>query len=232
MDKDIARAELLGALLGDGCLSKTKTQSKYFIYFCGNKLKDHAYFSSYIPFLFKAVFGKTVYSKVRKHENTIFIKFSDKSLFYHLNSLGLPIGKKYESMTVPSIVQITDDAFFAFVRGLFDTDGCVVLSKQHRLIPYYPRIEISSKSKAFLQSILSILEQHSFSGSLSNKCKGQYRLELPGFSNLQLWQTLIGSSNNRNQQKLLNASKSYLNACKPRPRIHAPIAQPVERASD
>ncbi len=216
MDKDVACSELLGILCGDGCLSnpQRKNHVKYYVYCCGNKLKDFDYVSRYVPFLFSHCFGKSVSAKVKNGENTIYIKFSDKVLFAKLRDLGIPVGVKYASLRIPAFASKTKERQLAFIRGMFDTDGCVVLSKQHRTTAYYPRIEICSKSFSFLDSIFAILKRNGFFGSLSKQGKGYYRLEVPGFENLKKWLLLIGSSNKRNLLKFDQASKTYLNAPK------------------
>jgi hypothetical protein len=210
MEKDLALAELLGMMCGDGCLSTSKTQVKYYIYCSGNSLKDTDYFERYVPGLFYKVFRKIISSHKRKDENTVFIKFSDKRIFKKLQKLEIPVGKKYSLLKIPNFALKTADRQLAFIRGLFDTDGCVILSKQHREKPYYPRIEIKSKSYAFLNAILRLLKSRGFTGSISQNSEN-YRMEMAGFKNLKLWCSLIGSSNKRNLIQLSEASKTYLN---------------------
>ncbi|MBR9699445.1 hypothetical protein GOV09_03260, partial [Candidatus Woesearchaeota archaeon] len=88
-------------------------------------------------------------------------------------------------------------------RGLFDTDGCVVLSRQHRENPYYPRLEIASKSRTFLVGIIQRLRGLGFYGSVSRKAI-HFRLEIPGFTNLDLWMKLIGMNNPKHLVKVQN----------------------------
>ena len=121
MKKDVACAELLGILCGDGCLSKSSIQVKYFIYCSGNKLKDLDYFKRYVPRLFYEVFEKRVVAKERTDENTVYIKFSDKLLFARLHKLGLPIGYKYDELKIPPFVTKSKGLQLAFIRGVFDT---------------------------------------------------------------------------------------------------------------
>ena len=204
---NVKLAELLGMMCGDGCLSKTQ-QGKHFVYCSGNRLKDKEYFGNYVPNLFLTVFGKTVVAHERETPKIIYIKFSDKQLFYALHELELPIGTKYEQLKIPQLVLEKEEYKLAFIRGLF------VFSKQHRGFPYYPRIEITSKSHRFLLSVFNVLLEHGFFGSLSNKGKNYSRLELPGFKNIERWQSFIGSSNERNLSQLEQANKSYLNPLK------------------
>jgi len=191
-------AELMGMMFGDGCLSRSG--NKHFVYLCGHKIDDFEYHSNVTKRLFKELFDKDIKIHFRTRENTLYIKFSDAAIFNQIKSFGMPVGKKYANLKMPRWLH--EDLFlFAFLRGLFDTDGCVVLSKQHKKIKYYPRLEIASKSKTFLLDILKKLREKGFYGSVS--VKGDcYRLELPGFNNLSLWMTCIGMKNSKHIRKI------------------------------
>ena len=196
---NVKYAEFIGLMFGDGCLSKTG-RARY-IYIAGHKINDLEYHTSITKNLFKELFNKDVKIEFRKDEETLFIRFSDKALFEELSEY-LPIGSKYRHLTTPPIILQDKECFFAFVRGLADTDGCVVFSKQHKSYRYYPRIEITSKSKAFLIEILSQLKRYGFYGSVSHKGKENYRLEIPGNKNLDYWLSLIGFNNPTKMEKI------------------------------
>jgi intein/homing endonuclease len=197
--KNKAIAELLGIILGDGCLSRSG--NKHSLYICGHKKDDLEYYETIVVPLIKNVLNKYVKINFKNGEQTLFVRFSDKKVFYYLNSLGVPIGKKYENLRIPPVIE-KENLVPAFLRGLFATDGCVILSKQHRKTHYYPRIEISSKSKSFLDSILQFLKTIGFNGSVSNKGKCCYRLEIPGFKNLINWHRLVGFANIKHHKKV------------------------------
>ncbi len=190
--------ELIGIMLGDGCLSKS--DSKHIVYISGHKIKDYKYHNQVTRNIFKKLFNKDIKIEFRRFENTLFIRFSDKQIFQVLNKF-LPIGTKYGSIKLPEETLRNQDYFNCMVRGLFDTDGCVVLSKQHRKIPYYPRFEIASKSRKFLEGVLELLERQGFYGSVSKKGK-HFRLEIPGFKNLEKWMLNIGTNHNKNQRNI------------------------------
>ncbi len=192
-------AELLGLMAGDGCLSRTNRSR--LIYIAGHKTDDLEYHTLTTKVLFKELFNKEIVIKFRKKEHALFIKFSDKLIFEELSRF-LPIGKKYATLKVPDEVLSSKEFFFAFVRGLADTDGCIVFSKQHRNYRYYPRVEITSKSKPFLVTILSELRKYDFYGSVSHKGKQNYRLEIPGNKNLKNWLNNIGFSNPTKMNKI------------------------------
>jgi hypothetical protein len=185
-------AELLGLMAGDGCLSHTG-KARY-IYIAVHKVDDFQYHTKITKQLFRELFSKEIKINFRKKENALFIQFSDKYIFEELSKY-LPVGKKYETLKIPEEILVNKEFLFAFVRGLVDTDGSIIFSKQHRDKAYYPRIEISSKSKEFLLVILSKLRENRFYGSVSHKGKENYRMEIPGHKNLKNWLENIGFNN-------------------------------------
>lgn len=192
-------AELIGLMAGDGCLSLDGKAKR--IYISGHKKDDLKYHQQTTKKLFKKIFNKEVNIQFKKHENTLFIRFSDKRIFKELAKY-LPIGKKYENLQIPNQILKNKKNLFAFTRGLSDTDGCIVFSKQHRDYPYYPRIEITSKSQSLLQTLLSELKKNGFYGSVSHKGKQSFRLEFPGNKNLDRWLKIIGFNNKKHLKKI------------------------------
>ncbi len=177
-------AELLGIMSGDGCLSNTGKSN--LVYICGHIKDDFEYHNNITKNLFKEIFNKEVNLYKRYKQNVVIIRFSDKVIFNEL-SKNLPIGIKYDKLKTPKTIVNNSKFLFSFVRGLVDTDGTIIFSKQHRKKHYYPRIEISSKSKTFLQDILFYLKKEGFYGSVSHKVKNIYLLDVPGFKNLNFW---------------------------------------------
>jgi len=197
MDEKLA--ELIGIMAGDGCLSTYC--KKYMIYISGHKKDDLEYHTNITKKLFQDIFNKETSIQLKKSENTLFIRFSDKDIFKILSNY-LPIGNKYEKLKIPIEIINNKRYFFNFMRGFSDTDGSIIFSKQHKEIAYYPRIEIASKSKNLLNSILSKLKENGFYGSVSHKGKKAYRLELPGTKNLTKWLKEIGFNNNKHIRKI------------------------------
>ena len=171
------------------------------VYIAGHKTDDSDYHKNITKSLFKEIFNKEIKIQFKKKQNALFIRFSDKEIFNELSKY-LPIGKKYKKLQIPPEILSRKELFFAFTRGLADTDGCIVFSKQHRIEHYYPRIEISSKSKNFLLAIFSELKKYNFYGSVSYKGKENYRLEIPGNKNLTNWLNNIGFNNPTKLKKI------------------------------
>ena len=204
-------AELLGIMYGDGCLSNST--NKNIIYISGNKYVDFEYHDKITKKLFSQVFDKKINIAVRNDENTLFIRFSDKQIFNAFEELGMPVGLKLDKLNLPSKIKNDRDLMHHFIRGVTDTDGCLIFSKQHGKRHYYPRIEVTNKSEKFLKEILVFLKDEGFYGSVSNKGVG-YRLEIPGFKNLQRWLEAIGFNN----PKYIKKMEAHLGPLTPRTR--------------
>lgn len=191
-------AELVGIVLGDGCLSRSC--KKYNVYVCGHKFDDFEYHDKVIRKLFLDVFNKTVNISKKKNENTIYMRFRDKTVFSILHSLGIPIGKKYGFLHIPDWIKRNNFLFYSFIRELVDTDGDLSIKKR-KIVSPYPIIRIRSKSKEFLTEILTILRDNDFYGNIYTSC-GCSTLSIPGYQNFSKWLELIGFNNMKHIRKI------------------------------
>jgi intein/homing endonuclease len=86
--------------------------------------------------------------------------WSTKLVEYKSQYLGLPLGKKIE-FTIPEEIFQNDKLSRNFLRGYFDTDGCLYLEKKNEKL--YPRVEVSTISKKFSKQLVEILSRLGFS---------------------------------------------------------------------
>lgn len=116
-------AELLGILFGDGHLSN------YQIIVTTNSVtdKEHALF---VQKLFEQIFHDRPSIMARKDERSVVITLSSRAASDYLHEFGMPRGNKIkENFFIPDWIK--DDRGYqkAFMRGLFDTDGCIYADK-------------------------------------------------------------------------------------------------------
>ena len=114
-------AEFFGILFGDGHLSNYQAS----ISTSSQTDREHAL---YTQKLIKELFKIEPYLKVKRNENVINVVASSRNLVKYLNENGMPIGNKIENnLTAPKWIK--DNSLYrkGFIRGLFDTDGCVYL---------------------------------------------------------------------------------------------------------
>jgi len=190
--------------MGDGCLSYVHSYAnggpKYFVHIAGDSRHDFKFFI-YIVSLIHKLFGLNVRIRKRVNFNGIEIGFSSKSMFALLRNLGFPVGKK-RHITIPDIF-LQNNLWSHVIRGIFDTDGCLVFSKQHRNLAYYPRIEITSSSLELIKQLRCLLLNSEFNCSYRLAGKRCWKLEVAGVQNLKRWICKIGFNNSRHVQKYL-----------------------------
>ena len=144
MDK-LDLAELIGILLGDGCIGVYKTRA-------GNKIKiqhrvkitldsnvDSEY-AEYVKTLLDSILNVNSLIRKRKGENALDVLTFRKHAFdFLVNSVGLRISPKRYRATIPSEFQ---DSVYGLrvLRGYCDTDGSLVITNNNGTV--YPRIEM------------------------------------------------------------------------------------------
>ncbi len=199
-------AELIGIHLGDGSLYKDKKYG-YKICYYGNLKKDSLYMN-YISKLFFKLFNikpkKGTYTK----RNLIrLLVHSKKLFFFYKDCLKLPDGTK-KNLRIPNYIKNNQNFLISFLRGLFDTDGCVTIQKFRKY--KYPLIKISTKHKNFAREISSSLRSLDIPSFITIK-KDKENHE--GFDvvvrnkNTKKFFEIIGSNNPRNIKKFKKVCK-------------------------
>lgn len=155
LDNDLA--EVLGILNGDGCLSPCNYEISVTL-----DSQEEAYIE-YVKNLLEKVFELEF--KLRELKNAVQVKTYSKDLIKRLNEkYSLPVGEKIGSLEVPLVVRNSQEFSKCYIRGLFDTDGCVYLKRKNQ-----PSIEIVSKDPNFLGQIKEVLESLGFKAGISGK---------------------------------------------------------------
>ncbi len=210
LPKDLTKelAEETGIHVGDGSLymSKKGTDTKY-VYNISGGYDDELYFQEFvIPLIYRLYHIHPLIYKPKKGKS-IELRYQSKALAHFKKSLGLPVGKK-DFIETPKFI-LSSPFRLDFIRGLFDTDGCLSFKKKHKNVKYYPVIDITSKSFELINQISKILHKQSFTTSkiisetrLRNKtlCTNN-RIYLYGKKNLIKWMNLIGTSQPKNIKK-------------------------------
>lgn len=187
--------EFYGALLGDGCLVRFrdyKNTRRYVIQLTGNLKLDKDYWI-YLTALLSNQYKLHSYYYERPKNNCCVLTIKNKGLFYELNKkFFVPIGLKYGKLKLPNNILNLPWKVKKFVlRGLFDTDGCIIANKRENY--RYPWIVISSKSERFRNQLIKMLKEQNYPAynTGSDVC-------VRGISNVKRWFDDIGSSNSRN----------------------------------
>ena len=189
-------AEEIGIHLGDGCLSFNK---KYFS--VKTNKKEEQYMLNFIFPLYKKLFNLDL--KLMKLESVVGFEICSNALFNFKNQvLDIPFGEKVERIIVPKVILDTKnkEIYRSFIRGLFDTDGCVYLVKSKN---NYSKISFTLKSEKLIGEVKDMLNKLGF----IPYC-GKYVIDLNGPTMLKKWIKEINSNNPKNLAKLQQASSS------------------------
>tara|TARA_Y100000310_G_C20680119_1_gene815426 strand:+ start:1318 stop:2007 length:690 start_codon:yes stop_codon:yes gene_type:complete len=199
-------AELIGAHYGDGSMSKSKNYS-YCISYWGNLSKD----SEYLLYLNEIIFSlfniKFKLKKIEKRNTLALYKDSKKLFYFYKRCLGIEPGPK-KSLRIPDYIKENKRLLIMFIRGLFDTDGCVTLQRDRGY--KYILIKLCTKHKGFAEDIkqeLAGLGLKSFITRKTWKNNVGYDVVLR-YKNASDFFALIGSSNIRNRNKFIRLVSS------------------------
>jgi hypothetical protein len=194
MDINEGFCELYGILIGDGCLSKYRSQGKWHhvIRIDGNLKTDQHYYI-YMKNLIKNVLGRDVKIKQREKYSLIYFMFHNKEFLYYMNrNFDFPIGKKGEIKIHESIAR-DKKLIKETLRGIFDTDGCIYFTKNNRGDErYYPIIEIVTYSKALINQLYQTLTELGLVVKIGHNGNS---VKLNGKTQVEKWMAEIGSNN-------------------------------------
>ena len=192
-------AEIIGVLLGDGCLSLKDSGSQNRLKISFNSRDDYEYIFHVSNMLEDTLDIKPIL-KFRKKENTadLFI-FKKKIIEFLVKRVGLKLSPKWNRAIIPSDFMELDLAIYV-LRGYFDTDGCLVTTNNNGTV--YPRLEMKICPAPMQEQFIRILENLGFRFGIYPLGRGKVRIQLNGKSQLEKWISLIGFSNKKHSRKI------------------------------
>ena len=201
-------SEFLGIIAGDGSLSVYNKGYDYKVQISGNKTEDLPYFDHLRKMAYNLF---KIEPKIKIREDEIRLTINRKHVLEELEKHGLKRGKKARTIRIPRKVKEKKNYSIYFLRGLFDTDGCITFKKEKL---DYPVIEFRCASKNLIKDISIILKKLKISyctyNSIRNTPFGEfqvYGLDINGKGNLRKWIDMIGSNNPRHLTKIAVWSK-------------------------
>lgn len=159
-------AEFFGAMIGDGWI---QTNEKG-LFLTGNPIEDKEYYDNKITPLVNELIAP-VKPKNFPYWKVYGIGIYKKEIIKELLNQGLSKGKKVEIVSIPSwIIHSNNDIKRAFIRGIFDTDGCIFMQKDYTKYANKfntthhtkSRIRITSISKKLIKEISFLLNSLNF----------------------------------------------------------------------
>lgn len=200
-------AELLGALSGDGFIGNYGDRKQQFIIqFSGHVESEEDYFK-YLENIMRKKFPELNFS-YRTRNKTLILTTYSKDLFNFLSGFEFPSGKKGNLLKIPTVIKQDDKLTRAFIRGLFDTDGCLFFDKRKTYKKPYPRILLEITSHKLFKEVSDYLRNH-FKLTTKKRLRGRfeiYLLEIYGRRQLNKWLEIIGFSNKKQLKKICPCS--------------------------
>ncbi len=184
--KDLA--EFVGIMLGDGGM--TKHQIRITLH-CIDDLEYSIFVENLLKKLFDIIPGKH-----RRSDCLVFnIEISRVMLVeFCTRKVGLKIGNKIkQKVDIPDWIIKNKNFRIACLRGLVDTDGCLIIHKYKSKGKYYTykKIGFTSRSKPLLDSVSIIL-----SGlGIKNRISGDYDIRVEARRDVELYFKLVGTNN-------------------------------------
>lgn len=196
MELNYKLSELVGIIIGDGCLYNRK--GNYLILISGNIKEDKKYYKNISRFIFKTI-NKQPTIKIHQRALRLIIKNKNFFNFFYEHLEMKYHGDKTYKVIIPSLVLENVGFTKACLRGIVDTDGSVFTSDKPGS-PNYPSIEITTVSKSLAFQIKDILKKLEYRVTLrwydpKNDVQVRtYKIGLNGWLMLRKWYNDIGFS--------------------------------------
>ena len=207
------QAELIGMHVGDGTLYLSK---KTLVWELRGSVHEKEFYS-YVAKLISDLFRVEVKPKYRGL-NSYGIQTTNKLITQFFVKNGFNPGKKVYSVRIPEYIKSAPrNIKLSFIRGLFDTDGCIRFDRNRTAFYYYPRIEFGFASEYLSIDLLNLLDDLGFrmyEWRTQREDEIAFRICLAGFKNLDKWIKEVKPANlkhiNRIEDGLANKDKINL----------------------
>lgn len=191
--KESARlAEFIGVLIGDGHLAK------YQISIVTNSETDLEH-ASYVSRLAKKLFGITPTIRLKKNRKAVEIIISSIKLVEWLKRKEMPQGNKIaQNVCAPLWIMKNDSFKKNFIRGLFDTDGCIYTDTHIIKNKVYKNLgwTITSYSDKLRDDVFKLLQELGYKPTLNNR-----QVFMRRKADIEKYFQEIGSSNQKHLKR-------------------------------
>ena len=187
-------AELIGILMGDGHVGLYQTSM------VTNSETDlqHALF---VKNLFEQLFTIQTQLSTRRNKKACVITVSSKAVCDFFIAQGVPQGNKITlGVHIPDWIREKSLYRKAFIRGLFDTDGCVYLDTHRYQQKVYKHLGMAFVNQS--EPLLSFFKESLEFFGLHPTQKTEFRVFLRRREDIRKYFDLIGSSNEKHFNKV------------------------------
>ncbi|MBI3051986.1 hypothetical protein HYY74_06035 [Candidatus Woesearchaeota archaeon] len=195
-------AELFGAFLGDGCISKYSPKDRKNPRYCSlltGHTHDRDYYENSIQPIIKKLYGFSARIRPRAKVNCIVLVTMRKELFQSMQEAGLPVGKKTR-LFIPKWIFDKNEAAIDCVRGIFDTDGTVYnrYSKKyanHSKHYKYKVVQIKMKQPKLIKQVKDVLNRLKITTTKISTSNGAHLFRITDQTSIALFFETIKPNN-------------------------------------
>jgi len=202
-------AEVCGIHAGDGYL---RNDGKRVELDLSGNVEEKDYYNNHVIPLFNKTFNLNLIGRFFPSRNTYGFVIRDKKIIEFFHSLGFPYGSKSLNVKIPMLIlkSKNKEICASFLRGLFDTDGCLTFIKRtsgkygnfKKTHHYYPRLLLITVSLELHKQSMMLLNHLGFESFSTWKYipkisteNLKYSICLNGTNNLISWFDAVGSKN-------------------------------------
>ena len=190
----IRLAELLGILMGDGHVGLYQTSV------VTNSDTDYQH-ALFIKELIEDLFKIQVHIGNRRDKKACEVVVSSKTVSHFLVGQGIPQGNKITlGVRIPNWILKKSIYRKAFIRGLFDTDGCVYIDTHHYRKKVYENLGMAFANQSV--PLLSFFKETLEFFGLHPTQKTKFRVFLRRKEEIRRYFDLVGSSNEKHLKKV------------------------------
>src|SRR5437660_8410993 len=180
---------MLGILFGDGSMSWNRSSVQISI--AGHKLDDREYLMDRVRPMFAQLFDILLKVLLVKEQNAMLLYTYSKRVALTLHEWGMPFGRKKLSRLTPCVAL----AEVSFIKGLFDTDGCV-----YREYGPYMQIQFKFASLSLLTYVRACLVKLGFHPTAITSDDTKFRFSLSRQAEVAHFFTVVEPKNPKKSQ--------------------------------
>lgn len=129
------------------------------------------------------------------------IQTSKKDITSFFQEYGFKPGRKTDTVTIPSYIKEAGlSKRLAFVRGYFDTDGCLRFDNLNGQPHRYPKVEFASVSHAMIRDLSELLTDMNFRNYIWSD-RNSLKLCVAGNTMLHKWVAEVQPKNSKHLNK-------------------------------
>src|SRR3989344_6371096 len=154
-EKSELLAEECGIHFGDGYMKIRKDGwGVHYDYTISSDIEEDSTYTKYVENLIKILYGLNASYKTVRNKRDFHLLYSSKELINFKLKIGIPLSPK-ENLIIPKWIKEEKTFCLAFLRGLYDTDGCLMfkLKSTKSKLHSYPCIYLSLKDKTLINEV-------------------------------------------------------------------------------